>query len=289
MKNKISVIGIGYVGMATAVGFAKLGHHVVGVDLVKSKVNRINRLNMKGLRATLDLEVPILYSDISFVCVETPTKKNGDLNLDPLKKACKALAKIIKNKQYHLIVIRSTIFPGSLEVLRKELEKFSGKKCGVGFGLATNPEFLREKTAEEDFFDPSYIVVGADNNGVGKKVMDCYGGVDSKKFIVKNDIAQMIKYINNSWHACKVSFTNEVGAVCKKFGVDGDNLMRLFCADKKLNVSTYYHKIGGPFGGHCLPKDLSVLQHKIKEAKLKCSLIQSITESNKEQMKRGKK
>ena len=288
MKNRISVIGLGYVGSTTAIGFAKLGYRVMGVDLIYSKVNKINKLNKKGLRATLDLEGPVLRSDISFVCVETPTKRNGELDLNPLKKVCKDLANVIGNKEYHLIVIRSTIFPGSLEILKKELEKFSGKKCGLDFDLATNPEFLREKTAMKDFLDPSYIVVGADNNGVGKKVMDCYNGIDAKRFVVKNDIAQMIKYVNNSWHACKVSFTNEVGAVCKKFGVNGDNLMNLFCADKKLNVSTYYHKIGGPFGGHCLPKDLTVLQNKIKEVKLKCSLIQSITESNKEQIKRGK-
>jgi len=288
MKS-ISVIGLGAVGSATAIGFAKLGHSVVGVDIIKSKIDKINKLKNKKLKATLDLERPILYSDISFICVETPTNKKGDINLTALKKVCKDIANIIKNKEYHIIVIRSTIFPGSFEILKMILEKGSGKKCGEDFGVVLNPEFLKEKTALEDFLKPSFIVVGANDKKIGKEVMGYYEGIRAKKFIVNENIAQMIKYVNNSFHALKVSYTNEIVAICKKANVDSQKLMGLFCEDTQLNISTYYFKPGKAYGGRCLPKDLSVLQNKGKQLKVKCPVINSISESNKIQISRDRK
>ena len=160
--------------------------------------------------------------------------------------------------------------------------------------MALNPEFLREKTALKDFFNPSFIVIGTEKQKVGKKVLKCYDGIDgekqfsepnTKKFIVKLEVAQMIKYINNSWHACKVSFTNEVGRICEKAGINGNKLMGLFCEDKKLNINKYYHKIGGAFDGHCLPKDLLVLQIRARKLKVKCPLLNSISKSNEIQKK----
>lgn len=297
MSKKISVIGLGYVGLVSAVCFSKLEHKVIGVDINEDKIAKI-RLGLNPLERVGRLDeyikkysfeaclnkhrYAIMNSDISFVSVETPSKKNGSLDLRYLKNVCRTIGRSIKKKDYHSIVIRSTIFPGSLDILRKEIEKYSGKKDGEGFDLTTNPEFLREETAVDDFFNPSYIVVGARNQDIGQRVMDCYEGVNAKKFIVDNDVSQMIKYINNTWHACKVAFTNEVGNICNELDVDADKLMELFCEDEKLNVSTYYHKVGGPFGGHCLPKDLSALQDKSKKLGLKSYLINSISKSNEE-------
>ncbi len=303
MKSKISIIGLGYVGLTTAVCMSKLGYLVVGVDINKERIAKIKLgvcpLNIEKMGAYLKKyhfecylgqhRKAIMDSDISFVCVETPTKKSGQLDLMPLKKVCKTLGLAIKNKNYHIIVIRSTIFPGSFEILKKVLEKSSGKKCGKDFDLAINPEFLREKHAIEDFFDPSFIVVGAEKKEISKKVMSLYNKIDVKKFVVNEGTGQMIKYLNNSWHACKVSFTNEIAAICEKLGIDSNKLMNLFCEDTKLNISPYYHKPGKAYGSSCLPKDLSVLQSKSKQLRVKCPVINSISESNKIQEKRDKR
>ncbi len=198
MKTKISIIGLGYVGLTTAVCMSKLGHLVVGVDINKERIAKIRLgacpLNIEKMGAYLKKYhfecslgqhgKAIMDSDISFVCVETPTKKSGQLDLMPLKKVCKTLGLAIKNKNYHIIVIRSTIFPGSFEILKKVLEKSSGKKCGKDFDLAVNPEFLREKYAIEDFFDPSFIVFGAEKKETSQKVMSLYNKIDVKKFVV---------------------------------------------------------------------------------------------------------
>lgn len=300
----ISVIGLGFVGITTAIGFAEFGHEIIGVDKDKNKVDLLNKgisplplslplpgldklLNQNEVFATLDIKKAVLNSEISFICVQTPTIK-GRLDLNPLKVACRQIGEALREKDHHLVVIRSTVFPGSYEILKGIIEKASKKKCGREFDMALNPEFFREKTAVQDFFNPSFIVVGAENKKIGKKVLECYDGIEAKKFIVKPEIAQMIKYLCNSWHACKIVFTNEIGRICEKIGIDGDKLMGLFCEDTKLNISPYYHKIGNAFSGSCLPKDLKVLQTKAKELKVKCPLIDSISKSN-EIQKRGDK
>lgn len=287
--KRISVIGLGPVGSATAIGFAKLGYNVVGVDLIYSKVDKINKLNNKKLKATLDLEGTILRSDISFICVETPTKKNGDINLTPLKEVCMDIGKIIGNKEGHIIVIRSTIFPGSLEILRKILEKSSGKECGKDFDLVINPEFLREAHSIKDFFNPSFIIVGSKNKKVGEQVMEYYKDIKAKKFVVNDNVAQMIKYVNNSYHALKVVFTNEMAAICKELKIDSKKLMGLFCEDTHLNISPYYFKPGEAYGGRCLPKDLAVLQVNTRKLKVKCLVVDAISKSNSLQIKRDEK
>jgi len=295
---KISIIGLGYVGLTSALCFQRLGHEVIGVDMNPNKVSLINEeispingytipLDMR-FKATSNIKEAILNSEISFICVQTPTTK-GKLDLSYLKKACKQIGEAIKKKKHHLIVVRSTIFPGSYEILKKIIEKSSEKKCGKGFDMALNPEFLREKTAIKDFFNPSYVVVGAETKEIGLNVLECYKGIDAKKFIVKLEVAQMIKYLNNSWHALKISYTNEIGRICEELKIDGDKLMALFCADKKLNISEKYHKIGSPFSGSCLPKDLAVLQNNINKLKLNCPIIQSISKSNEEHKRKWKK
>lgn len=303
---KISVIGAGYVGTSLVAGFYKLGHKVICVDKDGSKIKIINKgkspiknnlakrlikrgVNEGKIKATLNLKEAVLNSKISFVCVETPAKKDGSLDLTCLKNVCKDIGKILKNKDYHIMVIKSTMFPGSLDILKKILEKSSGKKCGRDFDVAVNPEFLRAKTATEDFLNPSMIVVGAKDKKVSKKVMSCYKGIDIKKSIVDEGVAQMIKYVNNPFHALKVTITNEVSAICKMVNVDSKKLMKLFCEDTQLNISPYYFKPGKAYGGACLPKDLAVLQHNIKKLKVNCPVIDAISKSNEIQKRRDKK
>jgi GDP-mannose 6-dehydrogenase len=301
---KISIFGLGYVGAVSAACFAKLGNKITGVDTVKYKVDMINsgkspleekdlskliieQYSKKNIIATTDSRKAILETDISFICVGTPPKKNGDLDLTYLKRVAQEIGYILKEKSYHIIVIRSTMFPGSLDIIKSAIEKSSGKKCGKDFDLAVNPEFLREGSAIKDFFNPPYVIVGCDNPKVGDKIIQCYKGVNSKKYIVKPDLAQMIKYATNSWHGVKVDFANEIGSICKKLGIDGNKLMGLFCEDAQLNLSPYYLRPGFAYGGSCLPKDTSALKNKAKELGLRVPLINSISESNLEQIKRA--
>lgn len=285
----ISVIGLGVVGSATAIGFSKLNYNVVGVDIVKNKRDKINRLNNKRLNVTSMLDDAILNSEVSFVCVETPTKKNGEIDLRPLIKISKDISEILKNKRYHLIVFRSTMFPGSLEILKDVLEKHSNKKIGIDFDVAINPEFLREKHALKDFFKPSMIIVGSYDSRVSKMVLDYYIKIKARKFIVGENTAQMIKYVNNSFHALKVVFTNEIATLCKPFNIDSHSLMKLFCADKYLNISTKYFIPGKAYGGMCLSKDLEVLQKRFKDLNITYPVIENISKSNKEQIKRDRR
>lgn len=294
---KVSIFGLGYVGAVSAACFAKAGHKVVGVDVVDYKVAAINNgespIEEKGLKqlikeqvkkgnlkATKDSYEAILTTDISFICVGTPPKENGDLDLTILEKVCAEIGGILKEKNGHIVVIRSTMFPGSLDNLKKILEENSGKKMGEGFYLAVNPEFLREGSAISDFFSPPYIVIGTVSKEIHKKIFEVYKGIKTKKFLVKPDVAQMIKYSNNSWHALKVTFANEIGAICKEKGIDSKNLMNLFTQDEDLNLSSYYLMPGFAYGGSCLPKDTAALKNEATKLGLKTPLINSIPESN---------
>lgn len=301
---KISVFGLGYVGCVTAACLAKLGHEVIGVDIIKRKVDKINegkslikekslddlieKSVKKGkLKATTDAKKAVLSSDISLVCVGTPPQKNGDLDLTALKRACKDIGIAIREKDYHIIVIRSTMFPGSFEMLKKILEKFSEKKYGKDFDIAVNPEFLREGNAIKDFFNPPFIVVGSENKNTCKKIFEFYKLIKTKKFIVEPGVAQMIKYASNSFHALKITFANEIASVCKKIGIDSKKLMKLFCADNQLNISLYYLKPGFAYGGSCLPKDVAALKNKASKLKLNVPLLESISKSNLQHIERA--
>lgn len=300
---KINICGLGYVGLISAIGFTKLGHKVISVDIDKEKVEKIkagiNPLeNVEKLSDYLKKypfdcflgqhRKAVNNSDLTMVCVNTPTKKSGQIDLTPLKKACRTLGRAIKNKKYHIFVIRSTIFPGSLEILKKILEKYSEKKCGKDFDLLVNPEFLREKTAIDDFFDPSFIIVGSNNEEVGKKVMSVYDGIDAKKIILSENGAEILKYFCNAYHGLKVGITNEFGAICEVLKENGKEIMEAFVQDTKLNISPYYHIPGKAFGGHCLPKDLKVLQYNTNKLKIKSPIINSIEKSNEIQKGRDK-
>ncbi len=301
---KISIFGLGYVGAVSAACFAKLGNEVIGVDVVDYKVDAINSGNApleekglsdliaeftkkKKLYATKNTEEAILNSDVSFICVGTPPTKEGDIDLNVLKKVCEEIGKALRKKKYHLIVIRSTMFPGSLDVLIEILEKSSGKKCHRDFDIATNPEFLREGSAIKDFFEPPFVVIGADKESAGKKALNVYHDIKAKKIVVKPGVAQMIKYASNSWHALKVTFTNEIAAICKKAGVDSKALMALFCEDNQLNISPYYMKPGFAYGGSCLSKDTAALKSKARKLEVNTPIIDSIAQSNMEQIYRA--
>jgi GDP-mannose 6-dehydrogenase len=301
---RISVFGLGYVGAVSAACFAELGHDVIGVDIVDYKINLINKgqapikesdldkirfqyVMKKKLFSTKDCEIAVNNTDISFVCVGTPPKRNGDLDLTSLKRVCKNIGIAVKNKKYHIIVIRSTMFPGSLDELVKIIEDSSNKKVGKDFDIAVNPEFLREGSAVKDFFYPPYIIVGAENKLIGKKIFEIYNKISAKKFLVKPDIAQMIKYVSNSWHAVKVTFANEIGSLCKKLNINSKNLMKLFCEDTQLNLSSYYLMPGFAYGGSCLPKDTAALNNNSKKLNLKMPLIDSVSKSNTEHINRA--
>jgi len=301
---KIAVFGLGYVGSVTSACFAKLGNDVTGVDVVKYKVDAINRgetpvkekelgplieesVKKGALKAITNTKKAVLNTEIAFVCVGTPPKINGNVDLTYLKRVCEEIGEAIRVKKHYTVVIRSTVFPGYLNLLKKTLEQTSQKKCGIDFDVAVNPEFLREGSSVKDFFSPPFVIVGAENKSIARKVLACYEGIDAKKFVVTEEVAQTIKYANNSFHALKVAFVNEIASICKKAGVDNKQLSDLFCEDKITNISTYYLRPGFAYGGSCLPKDLAALKNAAKKLGVKTPIINSIAESNIEHIKRA--
>jgi len=301
---KISVFGLGYVGIVSSACLAKIGHEVIGVDVVDYKVETLNngiahieekdlnelvseQVNKKRLSATKNAEDAILKTDITFVCVGTPPKENGDMDFSAIEKSCSEIGKALRKKKSHIIVIRSTMFPGSFEKVKEIIEKSSGKKHGKDFYLATNPEFLREGSAIKDFFNPPYIIIGSEDKQIGEKVMNAYGEIKTKRFIVHPNIAQMIKYASNSFHALKVSFANEIGIICNKMNIDSKELMNLFCEDNQLNIAPYYLKPGFAYGGSCLPKDLAVLKNSAIKLGIDCPILNSISKSNLKHIERA--
>lgn len=303
---KISVFGLGYVGSVSMACFSSMGHSVIGVDSNNLKNNLINRgkapiyepgledlltegLSNKRIEATLDITKAVVESDISLICVGTPSNKDGSPNLDYVKKVVEEIGVALKFKnRYHLILVRSTIPPKTIETyLIPILEQISGLVREEDFGIGMNPEFLRESTAIDDFFNPERVVIGISNNKDFKLAESMYSSnsnyqVDAPIFEVPIKFAELIKYIDNSYHALKVDFANEVGSICNKLGIDSKQMMEIFTKDKKLNISSYYFRPGFSFGGSCLPKDVKGLQTISKDLKLKVPLISSLLESNSE-------
>ncbi len=301
---KISVFGIGYVGAVCTACFADRGHHVVGIDTSLNKVNMIaqgkspivepglEELIAKGvakgnISATASAKEGVCNSDISFVAVPTPSRPNGDLNLDYVEVVCRQIGEAMKEKQqFHTIVIRSTVLPGSvMKTVLPALEESSGMKAGKDFGLAVNPEFLRESTAIKDFNFPAMTVVGCYDKVSAEQLRELYSDLEAPLFITSIETAEMVKYTCNAWHAVKVSFANEIGSIAKASGVDGREVMDIFCTDKKLNISNYYMKPGFAFGGSCLPKDVRALSYRASSLNVKHPLISSVMESNENHIK----
>ena len=303
---RISIFGIGYVGCVSAACFAREGHAVIGVDVNPTKVEIINSgkspiveqgidelihevVKAGKLTATTNSAEAIGASDVSLICVGTPSKPNGSLNLDHVRKVCEEIGTAIGVKsERHTIVIRSTMLPGSIEsVAQPALEKTSGKKAGKDFGLCVNPEFLREGTSLKDFYAPPFTLIGADDEETAKVVSSLYSNIDAPVFITSVKTAEMVKYVCNCFHALKVSFANEIGNICKALELDSHEVMNVFCADTKLNLSSYYLKPGFAFGGSCLPKDLRAVSYKAKELDVEVPVLSAISITNRLQVEKA--
>jgi GDP-mannose 6-dehydrogenase len=303
---RISIFGIGYVGCVSAACFAREGHDVIGVDVNPTKADIINSgkspivepgitelindvVKAGNLRATTSSSEAIEASDISLVCVGTPSKPNGSLNLDHVRKVCEEIgAGIGAKNQRHTVVIRSTMLPGSIEsVSQPALEKTSGKKAGKDFGLCVNPEFLREGTSLKDFYAPPFTLIGANDEETAKVVRRLYANIDAPVFTTSVKTAEMVKYVCNCFHALKVSFANEIGNICKALELDSHEVMNVFCADTKLNLSSYYLKPGFAFGGSCLPKDLRAVSYKAKELDVDVPVLSAISITNRLQVEKA--
>jgi GDP-mannose 6-dehydrogenase len=303
---KISVFGLGYVGTVSAGCLADDGHEIVGVDPVPTKVDLINcgqspiieadigeiiaaNARVGRLRATSDPAQAIRETELSFVCVGTPSLTNGNLDLRYIRRICEQIGEALKTKSApHTIVIRSTILPGTMhKMVIPTLEEFSEKKAGVGFGVCNNPEFLREGSAVKDFRHPPKTVIGELDRASGDILARLYEKLDAPLIRTNLESAEMVKYVDNSWHALKIGFANEIGNLCKSLGLDAHEVMNIFCQDRKLNISPAYLLPGFAFGGSCLPKDLRALSYQAKMHDLHLPILTSILPSNEMQIARG--
>jgi GDP-mannose 6-dehydrogenase len=241
------------------------------------------------LRATTSAAEAIKASSISLVCVGTPSQANGNLDLTYMQRVCEEIGDALRDKaEPHIVVLRSTMLPGTTEnLLIPILEKHSGKKVGNGLEVCYNPEFLREGSSVYDFYNPPKIVVGESTPGTGDTLLSLYEGIDAPVIRTSIGVAEMAKYCDNVFHALKVSFANEIGNLCKRMGLDGHDVMAVFCEDRKLNLSPAYLKPGFAFGGSCLPKDLRALTYQAKRLDLDSPVLNSILASNTAQVRIG--
>jgi GDP-mannose 6-dehydrogenase len=297
---------LGYVGTVSAGCLAADGHDVIGVDPVQAKVDLISSgrspiievdvddlissgVNAGRLRATIDPNEAIFETDLSLVCVGTPSQLNGNLDLTYIRRISEQIGAALKAKaRRHIVIIRSTTLPGTMhETVIPTLEEFSGKRAGVDFGVCYNPEFLREGSAVKDYKAPPKTVIGELDPESGDVVSALYEKLDAP--LIRTDLktAEMLKYVNNCWHALKIGFANEIGCLAKKFGIDSHEVMKIFCEDRKLNISTAYLLPGFAFGGSCLPKDLRALTYLAKTNDLEVPILTSILPSNEKHLSRG--
>src|SRR5829696_6509091 len=295
----VSVFGLGYVGSVSAASFAADGHTVIGVDVNPGKVASLNEgrspIVEKGLeelleqgsaagrlRATTNMAEAVRDTDLSLICVGTPSRKNGSLDLTYLERVAEQIGAALRDKDsYHVVVVRSTVLPGTThDVVIPALERTSGKTYGTGFGVTVNPEFLREGTALSDFRHPPLTLVGHNYRSDAEPTQAIYAKVEAPMVTASVRTAEMIKYASNTWHALKVTFANEIGNLCKRLEIDSHEVMDIFCRDHKLNLSSYYMKPGFAFGGSCLPKDVRAIQYRAKELDLDMPVIQAILGSN---------
>ncbi len=300
---KISIFGLGYVGAVSIAALADNDNEIIGVDVNTTKVEMINagqspiieadlpELMKKGvdggrIRATTDAVEAVHNSDLSIICVGTPSHPNGSLNLNYIKRVCQQIGEALQTKSdYHVVVARSTMLPGSTEeVVIPILEQSSGKKAGCDFGVGFNPEFLREGSSIKDFYDPPFTVIGGDDERTVTAVRQIYSMLDAEVIVAPIKVAETVKYACNAFHALKVSFANEIGNICKQQDIDSHQVMDIFCKDTKLNISPYYMKPGFAFGGSCLPKDLRALLYHARHYDLAPPVLESIMRSNQQQI-----
>jgi len=306
MSSGVSVFGLGYVGCVTAACLADRGHRVIGVDVSSTKVDLLNagkativeegiaELVAQGhaagrITATTAVTEAVAGTDVSLICVGTPSQANGNLDLSYVERVCAQIGAALRTKATrHTVVIRSTVFPGTTEQLaRPALERQSGKQADVDFGLAMNPEFLREGSSIKDFYNPPFTVIGTKDESTGHVIASLYEGIDAPRHIVATGVAEMLKYACNAFHGVKVGFANEIGNICKVLGVDSHEVMRLFVQDTKLNVSRAYLMPGFAFGGSCLPKDLRAITYRARQLDVPTPILSGTLESNDEQVTRA--
>ncbi len=295
---RISIFGMGYVGCVGSACCAKLGHHVIGVDVSEHKVELINsgrptiiekdieelvrKAHEEGaLEATTDVDYAVKNSEISFIAVGTPSSKEGHLNLNYIYRVAEQIGAAIRDKDdFHIVAIRSTVLPGTNQRIGEIIEEISGRKRDEAFTVVSNPEFLREGTAVHDYLNPPLTLVGADNELAVEKMRELYRDIPGEFIATDIKVAEMMKYINNTYHALKIVFGNEVGNICKALDVDSHKVMEIFCKDKQLNISPYYFKPGFAYGGSCLPKDSKALRTLARDYYVDVPVINAIEESN---------
>jgi GDP-mannose 6-dehydrogenase len=306
LSLSISIFGLGYVGSVSAACFASMGHRVTGVDVSRAKVEmlesgrspiveaRMNELVAEyhkccQLHATTDPNEAVLGSDVSFICVGTPSLRNGKLDLCHIENVAGEIGAALRQKSaHHLVVLRSTVLPGTTEaVLLPILEKESGKKAGADFSVCYNPEFMREGVAVADFLQPPYTILGSQDPKHLEPLRELYKNTPGKLFETSITVAEMVKYLSNAFHAVKVTFANEMGTLCKHLGVDAQAVTEIFTSDTRLNISPAYLAPGFAFGGSCLPKDVRALTYRAKELDLKLPLLESLLPSNAEHVDRA--
>lgn len=300
----ISVFGLGYVGIVSAVSLARLGHTIVGVDIDPRKVDRITRggspvvepgvddllqraLAVKRLSVTTDVAAAVEATDISLICVGTPSKPDGSPNLEQVMRVASDVGRALRSKAtYHGVVIRSTALPGTVDLVTDVIAEISGKRGEVDFGVAANPEFMRTGTSIDDFERPSFTVVGTSDQRLAQMLADMYAGIDAPIHCVEPREAEMLKYACNAFHAVKVTFANEIGAICKRLGIDSRRVMEIFIEDAKLNLSPSYLRPGLAIGGSCLPKDLRAITCEARRLDASVPLLSSVLSSNDGQIER---
>lgn len=299
----ISVMGLGYVGTVTAACLARYGHHVTGVDINREKVALINAgkspvvepelgdiiqatVRSRHLRATDDFAQTIEQSETILVCVGTPSTPQGGITLEHLERVCTDIGTVLaRADDYKVVVIRSTVLPDVFESrLIPLLAQASGKQPGVDFGVVANPEFIREGSAVADFESPPFTVIGATNSHAGDRVASLYAEVDAPIFHTSIEVACMVKYASNAFHALKVVFANEIGRLCNSMNADASAVMEIFTQDTHLNISPRYLRPGFAFGGSCLPKDVRALVHSARHHDVSVPVLESLLPSNDQQI-----
>ena len=301
----ISIFGLGYVGCVSLGCLAKNGNKVISVDVSQTKVDQIDsgkatiiekdidtiikeQRKAKRISATIDSCKAVKESEISIVAVGTPSTDKGHLNLSHIFTVAEQIGIALKDKkEFHIIAVRSTIMPGTCDKFAGIVEKISGKKRNEGFAIVDNPEFLREGTAVHDYYNPPLTLIGSDNKEAANKVAELYLQLPSEVIITDLKVAEIMKYVNNTFHALKISFGNEVGNICAELGIDSHEVMNIFCKDKQLNISPYYFKPGFAYGGSCLPKDLKGFQTLAHDLYVNVPVITSINKTNEIQISRA--
>ena len=297
---KICIFGLGYVGTVTAGCLAEMGHTVIGVEPNPTKIAMLNRgqspiietgleeilkqfIASGRISATADWAAAVKQTELAIVCVGTPSLENGNIDLAHVRRAAEHIGEALREKEeYFRVVIRSTVLPGTVEdVLIPILERVSGRKAGRDFGVCMNPEFLRESSAVHDFYHPPKTIIGELDTRSGEALAELYAKLPGPLKRVPLRVAEMVKYTDNSFHAVKVVFANEIGSICKELKIDSHMVMEIFCLDTKLNLSPYYLKPGFAFGGSCLPKDLRAINFEARLRNVDTPMLNSLLDSNK--------